>query len=65
MKISRAKAIERKNGTWYIICPSCKSRINLEECPIPGGMTYNIEFCYEYGAEIEVYSQPKKSKEKQ
>jgi len=51
----RAKARERKDGTWYIICPSCKHRISLTECPAPGGMNYNVEFCYECGAEIEIY----------
>ncbi|MEW6455263.1 MAG: hypothetical protein AB1410_00930 [Acidobacteriota bacterium] len=54
MRVRKAKAKERKNGTWYIRCPVCKSRIDLDECPIPGSMTFNVEFCYECGAEIEV-----------
>lgn len=55
MKIRKAKAKERKDGTWYVVCPVCRLRINLDECPAPGGMTFNVEFCYECGAEIEVY----------
>lgn len=51
----RTKARERKDISWYVLCPSCRSRINLDECPIPGGMTYNVEYCYECGAEIEIY----------
>jgi rRNA maturation endonuclease Nob1 len=60
MKVRKATAKERKDGTWYVICPSCRSRIDLDECPIPGGMTYNAEFCYECGTEIEVYSSSEK-----
>jgi rRNA maturation endonuclease Nob1 len=61
MKIRRAEARERKNGAWYVICPLCKSRINLDECPIPAGMTYNVEFCNACGTEIEIYPPSEKS----
>ena len=53
MSIYRAKARERKHS-WYIQCPLCGARIELDECPIPGGMNNNIETCYECGADIEV-----------
>ena len=49
-----AKAKE-KDDCWYVQCPLCRSKIILEECPIPGGMGNNIEFCPECGCEIEVY----------
>jgi len=52
MKIRKVAAKEARNGYWYIACPVCRSRIDLDECPISGGMTYNVEFCYECGAEI-------------
>jgi DNA-directed RNA polymerase subunit RPC12/RpoP len=58
MTLRKAIARERKNGTWYIICPECRSRIDLDECPAPGGMNFNVEFCYECGTEIEVYPSP-------
>jgi len=54
MKIRKAKAKEKKDGTWYVICSECKSRIDLDECPAPGSMSFNVEFCYECGAEVEV-----------
>lgn len=57
MRMRRTKAKERKDGMWYILCPNCKSRIDLDECPVPGGMTYNVEFCYDCGIEIEVQPQ--------
>jgi len=57
MEIKKVKVKERKDGTWYVICPLCRSRIDLDECPIPGGMAYNVEFCYECGTEIKVYPQ--------
>jgi len=60
MEIREVKAKEKRDGTWYVTCPACRSRIDLDECPIPGGMTYNVEFCYDCGAEIEV--QPSKAK---
>ena len=53
MSIHRAKAKGMKDG-WYICCPVCRVRIELSECPIPGGMNNNIETCYECGADIEV-----------
>jgi len=53
MTMHRAKAKESKNG-WYIRCPVCRSRIKLDECPVPGGMGNNIEICYECGVGIEV-----------
>ncbi|NWF77647.1 MAG: hypothetical protein HXY36_03530 [Chloroflexi bacterium] len=54
MSIRKAKAKDTRNS-WYIRCPVCGSRIELDECPIPGGMNNNnIEVCYECGADIEV-----------
>jgi hypothetical protein len=53
MSIHKAKAKDTRNG-WYIRCPVCRSRMELEECPIPGGMNNNIEVCYECGVDIEV-----------
>jgi len=53
MSMHRAKAKEKKKG-WYIRCPICRVRIELDECPIPGGMNNNIETCFECGADIEV-----------
>jgi hypothetical protein len=53
MSIHKAKAKDTRNG-WYIRCPVCRSRIELDECPIPGGMNNNIEVCYECGMDIEV-----------
>jgi hypothetical protein len=53
MGIHKAKAEDTRNG-WYIRCPVCRSRIELDECPIPGGMNNNIEVCYECGVDIEV-----------
>jgi hypothetical protein len=53
MSIHRAKAKEGRDG-WYIRCPVCRTRIELVECPIPGGMNNNIETCFECGADIEV-----------
>lgn len=44
--------------TWYIKCPECRTRIDLDECPAPGGMVANIETCPECGTYIEV--QPRK-----
>jgi len=63
MSLRKSKAKQRKDGTWYIVCPSCRHRIDLDECPIPGGMTYNVEFCYECGAEIEVYQEFERQRE--
>jgi hypothetical protein len=54
MKLRKAKSRRRKDGAWYIICPVCKSRITLDECPSPRGMTFNVEFCNNCSAEIEV-----------
>jgi len=54
MKLRKAKSRQRKDGSWYVICPVCKSRITLDECPAPGGMTFNVEFCNNCSAEIEV-----------
>lgn len=53
MTIHRAKARRSKDG-WYVRCPICKTRLNLSECPVPGGMANNIETCYECSADIEV-----------
>ncbi len=53
MSIPKAIAKDTSNG-WYIRCPVCKSRMELDECPIPGGMNNNIEVCYECGVDIEV-----------
>jgi len=53
MSIHRAKAKEGKDG-WYVRCPICRARLELDECPIPGGMNTNIETCYECRADIEV-----------
>jgi rRNA maturation endonuclease Nob1 len=57
MTIRKAKAIENA-GAWHIRCPECKARIDLDECPVPGGMVANIETCFECGTHIEV--QPRK-----
>jgi rRNA maturation endonuclease Nob1 len=49
------RAIARQDmDTWYIKCPVCGTRVELEECPAPGGMAHNVEFCPECGAEIEI-----------
>lgn len=58
----KAFAKETKDG-WYIRCSECKTKIDLEECPTPGGMTANIETCYECGIDMAVY--PPKSKSTQ
>ena len=39
---------------WYIKCPECRTRIDLDECPAPGGMVANIEICPECSTYIEV-----------
>jgi len=49
------QAIARRSGDeWYIKCPVCGARIELEECPAPGGMAHNVEFCPECQTEIEI-----------
>jgi hypothetical protein len=53
MTIYRARARKSKDG-WYVKCPICKTRLNLDECPVPGGMANNIETCCECGIDIEV-----------
>jgi len=53
MSIHKSKARETRSG-WYIRCPVCKTRIALDECPVPGGLNCNIEVCCECGADIEV-----------
>jgi hypothetical protein len=53
MTIHRAKARRNKDG-WYIRCAICKTRLNLSECPVPGGMANSTETCYECNADIEV-----------
>jgi acetyl-CoA carboxylase beta subunit len=58
MTIHKARVRENAD-VWYIKCPECKTRIYLDECPVPGGMVANIEICHECGTYIEV--QPAKS----
>jgi len=53
MSIHRVKAKEKRDG-WYIRCPVCRTKIDLDECPISGGMNNNIEICFECGTYIEV-----------
>lgn len=53
MNTYKAKAREVRDG-WYIRCPGCRTHLELDECPIPGGMNCNIEICYECGTYIEV-----------
>ena len=49
------KALARRRGhVWYVVCPLCKKKVFLDECPAPGGMGYNVEFCPECGTKIEV-----------
>jgi len=56
------KAFAREKGdNWYIRCPECKTKIELEECPVPGGMAANIETCPECGIDIAVYPPKVKS----
>lgn len=51
--MSTLQAIAKKKGElWWIKCPECETRFELDECPAPGGMGYNVEFCPECGAEI-------------
>ena len=59
MSLYRARAKEIKDS-WYILCPVCRTRIELEECPVPGGMNNNIETCAECGSDIEVQPPPEK-----
>ncbi len=54
MSLRMAKAEEVRDG-WYIKCPVCKTRIDLDRDPAPGGMEANIETCFECGADIEVH----------
>jgi len=53
LTIYKAKVKEKEDG-WHIRCPVCRARIELDECPAPGGMNNNIETCYECGVDIEV-----------
>ena len=53
MTIRKAKVIKNADA-WYIKCPECRARIDLYECPAPGGMVANIETCFECGTYIEV-----------
>lgn len=43
---------------WYVKCPVCGTRIDLDRSPVPGGMECNIETCFECGADIEVNPPP-------
>jgi len=49
----KARTIETAD-TCHIRCPECRTRIDLDECPAPGGMVANIEICPGCGAYIEV-----------
>lgn len=53
MTIYKSKTKENREG-WHIICPLCKTKIELTECPVPGGFNNNIEECFECGIDIEV-----------
>lgn len=55
MSIFQAKAKKKGNG-WWLKCPECETRFKLDECPAPGGMDYNVEFCPECGIGILVIS---------
>jgi len=53
----RAKATEKWiEGAvfWFVRCPECKCKWQLDECPAPGGMALNIEPCPECGIEIQI-----------
>ena len=53
----RAKATEKCIGgeiCWFVRCPECKCKWQLDECPAPGGMALNIEPCPECGADIQI-----------
>ena len=54
MSVYAAKAKEVRTD-WYIKCPVCKTRVNLDRSPEPGGMEANIATCFECGADIVVH----------
>lgn len=39
---------------WFVRCPRCKCRWQLDECPAPGGMALNIEPCPECGTYVQI-----------
>ena len=42
------------DACWFVRCPECKCRWQLDECPAPGGMALNIEPCPECCTEIQI-----------
>lgn len=53
MAVLEAKA-QLRGKRWFVKCPECETRFELDTDPAPGGMEANIEFCPECGAYIEV-----------
>ena len=60
-----AKATEKwieGEVSWFMRCPVCKCRWQLDECPAPGGMVPNIESCPECGTDIQILERDTKKR---